>query len=76
MAFVERLPSESATTDRVMAVQRAIARTRPRGMIPVYESDMEAGNWAGSDADATLRARDKTIPDPHLPKANPTAISQ
>jgi hypothetical protein len=75
VAFIQRGSNDAVTTDRLIAVQNAIASLHPRGMVPVYESSMSPSDWAGSAADATLRAAEKTIPDPHLPKANPTAIS-
>jgi hypothetical protein len=73
--FIERMPSDAATNERIAAVQNALAQLKPRTPIAVKESNMGAGNWLGEDADATLRNLDKTRPEPRLPRATPTAIS-
>ncbi len=75
--YVERSLSDEATAERIRAVQNAVARLAPnRPPLPVYESNLGAGDWLGEDADATLRDAAKSRPEPRLPTAARPAISQ
>jgi hypothetical protein len=76
VVFVERATSDATTIGRITAVQNALLAMNPHGpMLPVYESRLGPGDWSGEQAATTVRNMEKTSPDPRLPKANPTAIS-
>jgi hypothetical protein len=75
--YVERLMSDQTTAERMAAVQKAIVRLAPnRPSMPVYESNLGPGEWSGASAVATQNANEKTVPDPRLPTAARTTISQ
>jgi hypothetical protein len=75
--YVERLLSDKTTAERVLAVRKALVTLAPDyARLPVYQSSLGPGEWSGEQAVATQTAKEKTTPDPRLPTATRTAISQ
>ena len=74
--FVQRGPTPGVTSARVDAVQQNIAKMVLAGPMPrVMESSMDSNGYAGEEVDAVTTGAGKTRPDPRLPDAKPTAIS-
>ncbi len=74
--FVQRGSTRSITAARVDAVQQCMARLTPTGPMPrVAESSMDSSGYAADEVDAVTSGAGKTRPDPRLPDAKPTAIS-
>jgi opacity protein-like surface antigen len=74
--FVQRGATPGITVNRVDAVQQSVARLTPTGPLPrIMESDMDSAGYAGEEVDAVTNGSVKTRPDPRIPAANPTAVS-
>ncbi|HEX4143661.1 MAG TPA: hypothetical protein VHY91_09020 [Pirellulales bacterium] len=75
--FVESLPSNKTTAERIMSVRRTMVAMAPNyAPLPIYVSSMASGGWSGETAAATQRNVEKTYPDPRLPTATRTQVSQ
>jgi hypothetical protein len=74
--FVQRGATPEITADRVDAVQQTVGRLAATGPLPrIMESDMDSSGYAGEEVDAVTNSSVKTRPDPRIPTANPTAVS-
>jgi hypothetical protein len=74
--FVQRGASHEITANRIGAVQESIARLNTNGPMPrIVESNLDSSGYAGEEVDAVISGVGKTRPDPRLPAATPTAIS-
>ena len=74
--FVQRGATPEITASRLDAVQQNIARLAINGPPPrILESNMDSSGYAGEEVDAVTNGTVKTRPDPRIPSANPTAIS-
>jgi len=75
--YVETLPNEKTTNERIASVQKALVRLAPNYPgIPVSGVNLGPGDWSGEAADTVQRNTAKTMPDPRLPTAARTTISQ
>ncbi len=74
--FVQRGATPAATQARLEAVQQTIGHMVLVGPPPrVVESSMDSSGYAGDEVDAVSNSVGKTRPDPRLPTATPTAVS-
>jgi hypothetical protein len=76
VVFVQRGASPDITASRLDAVQQTIARMTPTGPLPrIAESDLDSSGYAGEEVDAVINGVGKNRPDPRIPDANRTAVS-